>query len=167
MAERGDRLTRGRAMQRLARCGAEGGEAIAGELLSMRAVTDTILLNDTVREAGRLRDASILSAATGLAADQSATFEARVAGLRVMVKQVTPVFTSWFRNYQRPTTAPLPTVVDGIGRTGAEFSPGWRERVDSVLVRIMEDPTESDAMRWAADRARFFNKILPPEGGRR
>lgn len=167
MAERGDRQTRSRAMQYLAKCGAEGWEAIADELLTMRAVTDTTLLNDTVREASRIRDANILSAATALATDQSATFEARVAGLRVMVNQVAPTIRSWFRDYQARVA--LPSRGREHTQTGTEFPPRWRERTDSVLMRIMNDPTESEAMQWAADRAWFFIKVLAPRragGGR-
>lgn len=163
MADGGDRHTRSRAMEYLARCGASGGAAIARELLSMRAVTDTVLLNETVREANRTRDARILAASRELAADRSATLESRIAGLRVMVTQVTPTYKTWFHDYLLSTRAAFPTT-GPEGEHGAEFPAGWWERADSVLARIMEDPAESEAMQWAASRARLFNSISARPG---
>lgn len=155
MAEPGDRLMRRRAMEYLARCAARGGEALARELFSMSTVSDTVLLNDMVREVSRIREASVLAASREPAADRSATLESRIAALRVLVRQASPGSRTWFLDYMLPIPTSISFAPES-GHHGAAFPAGWWERTDSVLVSILEDSAESEAIRWAASRARLF-----------
>ncbi len=147
-------------------CGTGGGEALARELLTMRAVTDTIVLNETVRGLIIRRHPRILAAAIDMTADTSAAFEARVAGLRTLVSQANPKCRVRFQDF-----APIPEGMEAriyspqiiyrpIGPADPGFPAGWRERTDSMLTRIEEDPAESELMQWAANRAIFYFRAL-------
>lgn len=142
-------------------CGAHGGDALSREFLTMRAVTDTVTLNQTVRGLITRRNASILAAATEVASDRSAAFEARVAGLRVVVTQATSKCRVAFQDFAQRQEGMLVATnnmisVHPIGPPDPGFPADWRETIDSLLNRMEQDPTESEAMRWAANRTLVF-----------
>lgn len=150
------------AMRALSRCGAAGGQLIASQLSSIRTASDTVSLRKVVPEFLRMRDASILIAATELASDQSATLETRIGGIMIIVTQARSDIRTAYHDFILRDGPQFSGAVIGppIGRQGAPFPTGWQGRTDSILSSIMEDPTESEAMRWAANRGVFYLRAM-------
>jgi len=72
---------------RIPECGVEGGLAIANALNAVKTVTDSIYLRYLLGAASSIRDGNVWQAAITLSGDKTATLEARVIGLLVLLNQ--------------------------------------------------------------------------------
>ena len=153
-----------RAMHRLSACGPRGGVLVAQQMPMMRSSTDTASLKPLVQQFLWTRDANILQAAVQLAADRSATLEARTGAIMIIVTQAHPRFRTDFSDYVLRDGPQVSGAVVGpaLQLQGTPFPQGWEARADSMLSRVMADPTESEEMRWAANRGRAYLRGLGP-----
>ncbi len=80
----------------------------------------------------------------------------------IVVTQAHPSFRTSYQDYLPYDGVKIPgaTVGPPITSQGRTFPADWKARTDSILSAVMEDPAESEEMRWAANRGIFYLRSL-------
>jgi hypothetical protein len=94
-----------RAWSRLQSCGPAAGVVAGGAWRQLRTVSDTAQLHAMYARVWSLRDASVFSAASTVAADPAATPQSRVYSLMLITAQL---FDNWNPGYRRFVAATTP-----------------------------------------------------------
>jgi hypothetical protein len=141
------------AMQYLARCGAQGGVALAEELRALRGVSNSGTLVREYADLARILDGAVLRAALDLAADRAATPESRIIAFKLLIsyadwRQVSLPFSSFL-----PGNARVLASQDHFGRSdGAPLPADWLTSAVAVVEAVAASSEETDTMRYAAER---------------
>ncbi len=90
------------AYERIARCGSEGGSAIANALRRSRQSTEVSALDEISKSARTIRDGEVFAASLEVAADPAASAAARVFALRTVVSTLSPGRVLSYEQMTRP-----------------------------------------------------------------
>ena len=150
------------AAAQLPTCGAEGGTTAAATIRSARFLTDTTALNELVGPFDDFRDTAVVNASMSVAADLSASIEARVFALRtlwvVRTGKFWIVYDRMLPTSESTPAHPVAACDDGLEVTdakpawsqGVEPPPGFGAAIVTLANELAADPSQPMAVRAAA-----------------
>lgn len=150
------------AAAQLLACGAEGGTTAAATIRSARFLSDTAALNELVGPFAAFRDTAVVNASMSVAADRSASIEARVFALRtlwvVRTGKFWIVYDRMLPTSESTPAHPLAACDDGLEVTdakpawsrGVEPPPGFDAAIVTLANQLTADSTQPMAVRAAA-----------------
>ncbi len=148
---------RSEAIRKLARCGEIGGELLARELRALSTASDRDELVASYYGITRISDDRVREAAISILVDRSATIEARIIALKVLITYHDPARASVAFESFLPGSQPSLTVQDHFsGHVGRPLAPGWEESAHAAILTVANDMDDSEAARFAARRALIY-----------
>lgn len=140
----------------LATCGPRGGVALAAQLRQSRGVSDLEALDAIYEGATRILDREVYQAAMDVAADPSASIEARVFAWKTLISYKNGHLSVPFANFLPGRRQAIAVQDHHVRHEGATLPPGWEREAAGMAARVAEDRSETEVSRYAARRALRF-----------
>ena len=138
------------AYEQIARCGTQGGAAVAAATRAARQLSDTEALDRITSTALYLLDGQVIQAALEIVEDRAATKQARVFAFRTLILAVSPGRVLTYEQLSGQDCFGLPRSLHHQVESGAPLPADFHERIRLAAERVGGDAEAAHEVRRAA-----------------